>query len=76
MNYISLIGLGIFVLAWTTYVVVWVIEVYRCFRTEPRMRPITSLSDFYKTTIFKLTLAFMAITGFGWVILMVGAKVR
>jgi hypothetical protein len=39
MNYVSLIGFGIFILAWITYVVVWVIEVYRRFRIEPRMRP-------------------------------------
>jgi hypothetical protein len=46
MNYISLIGVGIFILAWITYVVIWVIEVYRLFRTEPRMRPAISLSNF------------------------------
>jgi hypothetical protein len=46
MNYISLIGVGIFTLAWITYVAVWVTEVYRLFRTEPRMRLVISLSTF------------------------------
>jgi hypothetical protein len=76
MNYISLIGVGIFILAWITYVVVWVIEVYRRFRIEPRMRPVISLSNFYETKFFKITLAFMAVAAFGWLVGVVGVKIR
>jgi len=76
MNYISLIGIGIFILAWTTYVVVWVIEVCRRLRTEPQMRPVVSLSNFYKTKFFRITLAFMAVAAFGWLVGVVGVKVQ
>jgi hypothetical protein len=76
MNYVSLIGFGIFILAWITYVVVWVIEVYRRFRIEPRMRPVVSLSAFYRTKFFKITLAFMAVAAFGWLVGVVGVKVQ
>jgi hypothetical protein len=76
MNYISLIGVGIFILAWITYVAAWVTEVYRLFRTEPRMRPVISLSNFHKTKFFKITLAFMAVAAFGWLVGVVGAKVQ
>jgi hypothetical protein len=64
MNYISLIG----------DVAVWVTEVYRLFRTEPRMRPVISLSNFHKTKFFKIALAFMAVAAFGWLVGVVGAK--
>jgi hypothetical protein len=77
MNYISLIGVGIFILAWITYVAVWVTEVYRLFRTEPRMRPVILLSNFsQKLGFFKITLAFMAVAAFGWLVGVVGAKVQ
>ena len=76
MNYISLIGFGIFILAWITYVASWVIEVYRRFRVEPRLRQVVSLSDFYRTKFFKITLAFMAVAAFGLLVGVVGVKVQ
>jgi len=57
-------------------VVVWVIEAYRLFRTEPRMRPVISLSNLHKTKFFKKTLAFMAVAAFGWLVAVVGVKVQ
>jgi hypothetical protein len=76
MNYVSLIGVGIFILAWITYVVVWVIEVRRLSRTEPRMRPAISLSNLHKTKFFKITLAFMGVAAFGWLLAVFGVKVQ
>jgi hypothetical protein len=40
------------------------------------MRPVISLSNFHKTKFFKITLAFMAVAAFGWLVGVVGAKVQ